>query len=157
MTDLDALRFWVKVSPVNDCWLWVGYISPGGYGKFRYRNESRLAHRVAYEWAYGAFDDRLCVCHSCDVRNCVNPKHLFLGTHADNLRDMRAKGRANYPKGERHPRAKLTAADVIAIRASHAEHPVPHQELATQYGVKSPQICNILVGRYWKHLLEERT
>jgi len=75
------------------CWLWKSTITHTGYGQFRFLNKVILAHRMAYELYVGAAPPRCCVCHRCDVRHCVRPDHLFLGTTSDNQRDRYLKGR----------------------------------------------------------------
>lgn len=93
----------------------------------------------------------LYVCHSCDNRRCVNPDHLWLGTQADNLSDMRAKGRDNYGvrvHSEAHPLAKLVAAQAIAIRTD----PRPARAIASEYGVSKSVVLSIKSGRHWRHV-----
>lgn len=116
-------RFWSKVAKDDaGCWLWQGALNPGGYGYFGVQSgRSRLAHRVAWEMSYGPITDGLYVLHRCDVRHCVNARDcLFLGTHLDNMADMRAKGRS--PKsalgriGAAAPNAQLTTEQIIDIR-----------------------------------------
>lgn len=88
-------RFWKKVIILgcDECWIWTSSRHRQGYGTFSINNECNLAHRVAFELRFGKISDGLDVLHSCDNPPCVNPYHLFLGTHNDNMRDMIKKGR----------------------------------------------------------------
>lgn len=94
-------RFWAKVDRGNPraCWLWTAGCCTAGYGHFRLGStvtgdrRKELSHRLAYELAYGPISDGLQVLHGCDNPPCCNPAHLFLGTHAENMRDRGAKGR----------------------------------------------------------------
>lgn len=82
--------------PNSGCWLWEKAVDRGGYGVVRPDYDLLRAHRLSYEIYNGKADERLYVLHRCDVRCCVNPDHLFLGTHADNMQDMVRKGRGKY-------------------------------------------------------------
>ena len=90
-------RFWSKVDKHSDaeCWLWMAGKTKLGYGLFRIDNRMRTASRVAYELTYGEIADGLCVLHSCDNPNCVNPNHLRVGTRKDNAQDMVKRNRAH--------------------------------------------------------------
>ena len=97
---LKPNRFWskvVKLNPAGNCWVWVGTRNQFGYGQYYIGSAGPravyAAHRIAYGLANGPIPAGLCVCHRCDNRLCVNPTHLFVATHGDNLRDMVAKGR----------------------------------------------------------------
>jgi hypothetical protein len=89
-------RFWNKVNKVEGtCWLWTGVSSSVGYGRFCWRERATSligAHRVSWMLTYGDIPDGLFVLHKCDVKLCVNPDHLWLGTNADNIRDAADKG-----------------------------------------------------------------
>lgn len=93
VSELDKARFWIKVKQTNYCWEWEGYINSDGYGVFR-TAKATLAHRFAFELINGPISPRLSVCHRCDNPKCVNPLHLFEGTHHDNMIDKMNKGRS---------------------------------------------------------------
>ena len=118
-----AQRFWNKVEKTDSCWLWTAALTHDGYGRFvvPLKNgawQTRLSHRVVYESLVGPIGGKL-VLHRCDVRNCVNPDHLFLGTNKDNTTDMIAKGRGVFTgaRGEAAGNAKLTEPQIREIRA----------------------------------------
>ncbi len=125
--------------PNSGCWLWINYVDAGGYGQATVGGSQITASRLAYEIAYGPFPDGLHVLHKCDVRSCVNPKHLFLGTNADNCLDACLKGRRAY---------KLSEADIHAIRLSKE----PMRKIAPRYGVNWTTIQKIRNRETWKHL-----
>lgn len=131
------------------CWLFLGALDRKGYGVVMVGARRLLAHRWFYERANGPIPDGLCVLHRCDVPACVNSDHLFLGTPADNSADMVAKGRSN--RGEARPQAKLTEADVRAIRAAcRAGEPVAH--VATRHGVSESLVRGVVSRRRWAHV-----
>lgn len=147
-------RFWSKVDRSGGpdaCWPWLAYRMASGHGLFGRSGRGTgmaLAHRTAWELTIGAIPDGLFALHCCDNGWCCNPRHLFLGTQADNLADMRAKGRGNAPRGERHPKHKLTEDQVRAIRRS----PESNTTLSERYGVHPMSIRCIRIRRNWAWL-----
>lgn len=128
----------VDVSGGSDsCWLWQAYVDrETDYGEFSFNGKPEWAHRVSYMLFVGPIPDGHSVLHRCDVRRCVNPYHLFTGTHLDNMADMAAKDRGRKSK-------ILKAADVTSIRNDSR----PQREIAAIYGVSQTLIWGIKVGR----------
>lgn len=133
----------------NGCLLWVGDLTPQGYGLFIVKS-SRGAHRFAYELANGPISNGLFVCHSCDNPACVNPTHLFLGTHKDNMVDMRNKDRSC--RGERQGSHKFTDSKVRLIRKLHATGHHSYRELGRMFDVYDMTIRSIVLRKTWKHV-----
>ena len=132
------------------CWEWTASRQPGGYGQVIYNGRVTRAHRVAYLIFVGPIPPGMFVCHRCDNRACVNPAHLFLGTHNDNMRDAVSKGRMSRQgkPGESNGRAKLTRGDVSEIRLRVAQG-ATQISLARLYGVGPTAISRIIKGRSW--------
>lgn len=122
----------------TDCWYWIGNRIRSGYGMFKDGGKNKVAHRVSWELHRGLIPAGMDVLHKCDVRCCVNPDHLFLGTALDNARDMIAKGRHRFvgpPRGEKNPRTKLSDAQVDEMRAVREERGLSYKALAAMFGV----------------------
>lgn len=142
----------ILVDPETGCWNWTACKVRDGYGRIGDRGRKlKLAHRISYELHRGAIPDGIHVCHRCDNPACINPDHLFLGTNDDNIADKVAKGRSPCQKGRDNGNAKLTEADVHAIRAAKACWGI-NMKLAKQYGVVNSMISDIRGGRKWAHL-----
>lgn len=164
-----AERFWSKVDirTSNECWPWLAQRNTRGYGQFKAQRNGRwqpmAAHRMAWWLTYGNDPNDLSVCHTCDNPPCCNPAHLWLGTTAENMADRNTKGRQargmthgwqTHPerigRGERVNTAKLTAAQVLAIRAMLGR--VQQKTIAYEFGVSTQLISAIATGRVWRHL-----
>jgi DNA-binding transcriptional regulator YiaG len=165
------VRFWRKVDKSSDCWLWTGALDSAGYGQISVGTKAAggrklaLTHRLSYEWHHGPIPEGLMVLHSCDIRRCVNPAHLSVGTHADNAADMVSRGRAAvgdqssarlYPelrrRGVKHPKAKLSEDTVRAIRQQAATG-MSQRQLAALYGVGKNTVQSVLEGKTWRHVV----
>lgn len=148
-------RFWSLVSKQGDkeCWPWLGDVQAYGYGRFHWKGRQQIATRVMWDITHSeVVPADICVCHTCDNPICVNPRHLFLGTKDDNNKDAKRKGRMKGAVGEKHSKAKLTDADVIAIRAAFKRGNVTKSALASKYGVGRTAIRAVIDGSHWKHL-----
>ena len=156
---VDA-RFTRLVEKTATCWLWTGTATRRikGYGQFERKGKRMLAHRAAYEFAHGAIPGDFEVCHRCDVSLCVNPDHLFLGSHKDNMRDAATKGRIAEPssqppmkRGSDNGHSLLDESAVLEIRRRIAAGEV-QRRLAAEYGVSVPTISAIHKRRIWAWL-----
>lgn len=134
----------------NGCWLWSGCLDKDGYGKTMYGGGNHIrSHRKSYLLHVGEIPEGLCVLHKCDVRACINPDHLFLGTNQENTIDRNQKERQ--ARGESNAAAKLTEEDVRRIR-EEAYYPGILTILANRFGVVKSVIDSIRKGKTWKHL-----
>lgn len=136
-------RYFIKEAAA--CWLWQGAHNASGYGYFYYLRKLQPAHRVAWMLYKDRDPGELFVLHRCDVRDCVNPKHLFLGDHNDNMRDMAQKSRA--AKGDDNGNSKLSSEAAEAIRKDSRGSGV----IAREHGITREQVWNIRTGRQRKH------
>lgn len=144
-----------KAARVGDCWKWPVVNKRTGYGQIAVRllghgKKMMRAHLVSYRCFVGDIPRGQFVCHSCDVRDCVNPRHLFLGTPRENTQDAVTKGRMS--RGEQRYNAKLNANDAIAI---FNDKTTMQKELAARYGVCRGTIQLIKAKKIWKHVLEQ--
>ncbi len=151
ITDDAVAKFWAKVvrGSADECWLWMHCRNAAGYGRVAFSGCTRLAHRVAYEITFGPVAPRVFVCHRCDQPPCVNPAHLFVGTHEDNMIDMCAKGRSLH--GERQNFARFTSAQVLEIRQRRAMGETL-DSIARAFDTCFSNISLICARKRWRHL-----
>ncbi len=169
----DRFEAFVERVPFSECWYWTGVQSKYGYGRFSGPSGFSHAHRVSWELSVGPIPEGLVVCHRCNVKLCVNPSHLYLGTQKENVRDAikdglwpavhgstrhpesRCRGDAHWTR--KHPErlrgvannsAKLSDTAVIDIlgRSQSAK------EFAAKYGVALGTVYGLWGGKGWKHL-----
>lgn len=148
-------RFWARVTrrAPDECWLWTGSTIWHGYGRMRSGgrgSKSIPVHRVSWAVHHGAIPSGLNVLHKCDVRNCVNPAHLFLGTDADNVADMVSKGRQSRLYGRANPATKLREDDIQKIRT--LGETASQRAIADKFGVSQVAISKVMRGVTWSHV-----
>jgi hypothetical protein len=149
LTDAEAIeKFFDSIHPEPNtgCWLWGKGGTTHGYGGIKINGKSQLAHRFSYRVFRGDIPEKHLVCHKCDVRVCVNPDHLFIGTIQDNSRDMVNKGRQ--VRGEGTGISKLTDDAVRSILISRERTYI----LARKYGVHPTVISRTRRGLAWRHI-----
>ena len=135
----------------DGCWGWRGYRDEKGYGRLMTPGGPVRAHRLSYEYHNGPIREGGYVLHKCDNPECTNPDHLYVGSHADNMADKKARGRCytgERPRGEQHARARLSASDVLHLRASTETNAT----LAKALGVSAATVRLARIGRTWAHL-----
>ena len=139
-------RFWSRVdrsSNVDECWNWLGPVDKYEYARVGYQNKKLFAHRISYELAYGDFDDALNILHTCDNPRCVNPRHLFAGTVADNVRDKVRKGRQ--AKGDNHGKTKLSERRIKRLRELSTGG-FTKSDLSLIFGISERHVQRIING-----------
>jgi len=136
-------RFYMEHSDTEKCWQWLGNINDKGYGTFSVKGKKYLAHRVSYLLANNLDTLNLLVLHKNDCHNraCVNPKHLYAGTHRDNYKDSIETGTDT--RGERNGNAILSDSKVAQLRADRRKG-MTHAELSEKYGISKTQVSNIV-------------
>lgn len=151
--------------PFCGCRLWFGASVPAGYGVIHYEGRQQYAHRVAWQMMHGPIPKGMLILHECDMPSCINAKHLFLGTDADNMADKMRKGRwkGGPPKGDRNPmygrrgvntgerstNHKLTQKQVDEIRSTYKRGVTRQVDIAERFGINQSHVSSIIRGVVW--------
>lgn len=149
-------HFWSKVDQqdAESCWVWPGAKSHNGYGWYAITGVMIKAHRFAFEDRVAMIPDDYLVLHTCDHPPCVNPRHLFVGTHKDNAIDRENKGR-NHPnplRGSDNPNSKLTEEQVKEIHYLGERGKLSYRTMGLMFNVSHETIRQIIDGKKWPHV-----
>ena len=145
-------RFWSKVTlDPSGCWMWNAASDPHRYGAFRVLGKNIKAHRYSWAEINGPVPKNKHILHKCDTPACCNPKHLFIGTHQDNMADMYKKNRRKPAIGSKASKAKLTEAQIPTIRILYKQG-ISSRKLANQFNVSRTTILELVRGNTWTHI-----
>lgn len=157
---MSSALFWSKVDKrgPDECWEWTGRVCPKGYGYFDRRRGRKCkwkerAHRHAWSLVNGEIPKGLHVLHRCDNPKCVNPRHLFLGTHRENMQDKVRKGRQarnTHVRGEMQGNAVLTDGEVLLIRELAGS--LTQRRIGERFGIGQDQVSRIVNRKIWTHI-----
>ncbi|KKN85505.1 hypothetical protein LCGC14_0278280 [marine sediment metagenome] len=153
-------RFFEKINknPITGCWNWTAHKSKSGYGYISVTGDRvRRAHRVSYELFVGPIKPGLFICHKCDNRGCVNPDHLFMGTHLDNMADMVKKGRVKLSVNTQfkpgHIRNRVLSDDIVRkIRRELAKEELTSVKISKIFGIGVDTVRDIKAGRSYSEI-----
>lgn len=143
-------RFFAHVEKGPNCWTWTASKMNSGYGQFSIAGTMRQAHRAAYELLVGPIPQGMLILHDCDNKLCVNPAHLRIGTHSENIKDAYARRLRSKPdvSGEKHPRASITKTDAKRMRLLR-ESGLTVTAIAALFGVKRSLVSDVVTNRSW--------
>lgn len=167
LTNQNHFNFWRKVNKLSGCWVWTGTKNENGYGYFGVSGKMIRAHRISWMMHNGVIPNKLHVLHKCDTPSCVNPSHLFLGTHKENMMDRDLKGRnkihcgdsngarihpEKLARGSKNKSSKLSEEKILKIRLIYSLGGISQKELAAQFNMNQTTIGDIIRRETWKHV-----
>ena len=144
--------FLSKIKKTDSCWEWDGTKNKSGYGTIHCRKlkqRCNLAHRFSWQFHNGEIPYDLCVLHKCDNRGCVNPSHLFLGTQADNIKDMMEKKRDRHPAKEKHHIAKINGEIVKQMKIMRSNGAI-YKDIGEAFGIHLATARSAIIGKTWR-------
>lgn len=147
-------RIFIRTRITETCWIYEGKQFSRGYGRLRHKNKYHQVHRFIYESFFGPIEKGLVCRHTCDMRACINPKHILIGTTSENMKDMVERGRSL--KGEKNHKAILTEEKVLEIRSKYKYRVYSYDRLALEHGVCKSAIANIVNRKTWKHIGDKK-
>jgi hypothetical protein len=133
------------------CWNWTDHLEVRGYGRATYNGKTYPAHRLSYMCFEKKIPKGLLVCHKCDNRRCVNPEHLYLGTHHDNSLDRGKRNLKSFQRGESHGNCKFSDAIILEVRKKHSEGQ-SRSQISKIYNIKYSAVCKIIRRESWNHI-----
>ncbi len=137
-------RFRDKYVRTSSCWEWIAAKKKTGYGQFQLDGKTVSAHRLIWILYFGPIPDGMHVLHYCDNPSCVRPRHLYLGTHRQNMNDKKIRKRVS---GTRNPNAKLTDPDIEEIFRL-AQRGLSQRAIGASFGVTHHAIWRVLNNKY---------
>ena len=141
----DLNKFLSYTKPVNDCLVWTRCLNTDGYPRAVVDGcNNTKVHRVVYELYNNVDATGKVIRHTCDNPQCINPKHLLIGTHKDNMQDRELRGR--------HGKAKITHKEVLAIRELAKLNKFTQVELGSMFNLNPRTISSLVLGRHWRHV-----
>jgi len=136
----------------NGCWEWTGGLSARGYASMHYEGKRTPLHRLSYILFRGPIPNDKLACHTCDNKKCINPDHIYIGTHKTNFRDAKERNRLRTRRGSAHPSSKLNEDKVRFIRF-HYQNGFDIREMSSFFGVTKSILYQTAKGQRWKHVI----
>lgn len=141
----DLQRFWSNIDTTGgmfECWLWTASTAAEGYGYIWWGSRREYTHRISYTIHHGPIPEGLHILHRCDNPRCVNPTHLWAGSHKQNMHDKMHKGRSGT--------AKVTREIALEIRKQYASRKYDQKALAKRFGISQPTVSDIVNYVTWR-------